>query len=426
MEFYNVQMELLRGQCTLSVRHLQPGSKAALDRIVNRDFDRCWQPQFSTKHGGPLSCPQSTHVVSRFLQFSMAGFMGLGPFGGPPSNLYDGFGTETRLRIPLAFGAMFAIVPSPWLAGFLRKRRHRRAGCCRSCGYDLRASRATCPECGTPRSDAPPRNSWIIPFSVEGAFILLIACLICSPAAKFITSQRQLARQFDACRKLKSAIYYPTEEQSEAKACEAVMEGADPNLHVVDMTALCWACRDGHARLAMLLLSKGADPNLRSSWRRLPPLFYAVESQNAGVVHALLLAGASTINPPDQANCLLSLALRNTDKRVFVELLEAGADANLEESEGRPFFLTVAERLRGKDLRRVIGFYQRDTPVHLLQIAAHNDYRAAFNLISAGVDPEAADANGRSALDVFRSEVPPKFYAHIWESVAQALKAAEQ
>ena len=46
---------------------------------------------------------------------------------------------------------LFAILPLAWLPGVTRRgRRHRRAGLCSECGYDLRASAERCPECGTP------------------------------------------------------------------------------------------------------------------------------------------------------------------------------------------------------------------------------------------------------------------------------------
>jgi len=55
------------------------------------------------------------------------------------------------LRLPYwLFVTLFAIAPARWLllSGWLSRRRRRRLGLCLYCGYDLRASGATCPECG--------------------------------------------------------------------------------------------------------------------------------------------------------------------------------------------------------------------------------------------------------------------------------------
>ena len=100
---------------------------------------------------------QATHAMLK-PSWSLAGIQATYATNGNSVQTFD-------VRVPhwmllLATG----ILPAVYL---LRRRRWHwdsrvRSGLCGNCGYDLRASRDLCPECGTPATAAPPRDllSW--------------------------------------------------------------------------------------------------------------------------------------------------------------------------------------------------------------------------------------------------------------------------
>ncbi|GEM_PF-6157584 len=51
--------------------------------------------------------------------------------------------------LPLCFLLLTLVLPVLWLNSYVKKQRRLKHRLCLACGYDLRASKERCPECGT-------------------------------------------------------------------------------------------------------------------------------------------------------------------------------------------------------------------------------------------------------------------------------------
>lgn len=73
----------------------------------------------------------------------------------------NGIVAFTQIVVPWWFLlACVSLSPLRWVVPLVRRLRRvrnmRYQGCCRRCGYDLRATPTRCPECGTPTAELEP------------------------------------------------------------------------------------------------------------------------------------------------------------------------------------------------------------------------------------------------------------------------------
>ncbi|MCH8852189.1 MAG: hypothetical protein IID41_05995 [Planctomycetes bacterium] len=119
----------------------------------------CWGISYKAQTGAFVTVIYGSLIIANHdapISADAAGWHSLGDFtfftemGWPAAFRYPNFPGDWEVWMPLwiptvVFG--FSAAPLCWPV-FLRRKR-KKLGLCLKCGYDLRASKERCPECGT-------------------------------------------------------------------------------------------------------------------------------------------------------------------------------------------------------------------------------------------------------------------------------------
>lgn len=164
-----------------------------------------------------------------------------------------------------------------------------------------------------------------------------------------------------------------------------------------------WA---GEAKVAELLLDRGADVNARHLEGGSTPLHYAVTTNHPEVVKILIARGADVHATYRSGSTPLHLAANRGFERVAQMLLDRGAKVNAIDQAGARPLDEAAWRGNTGMLRLLIqaGAGVKDanaktgeTALHLAASKGH--YEAVEILLEAGADAAARDATGATVLD---------------------------
>lgn len=165
---------------------------------------------------------------------------------------------------------------------------------------------------------------------------------------------------------------------------QLIKEGGDINeVHPVFGTPLNQAIEQrNELDFIAFLLKVGADPNLTGKALRSPPLYKAIGSRRVDLVQLLLEAGARVKSEdPDNRDNVLQHAIRIGNVEIARLLIKAGADPN------------------GKVVERN-GV--RENPILIKSFPSYysDPHEMMFLMLEAGADPNVTDKEGRSALHV--------------------------
>lgn len=174
--------------------------------------------------------------------------------------------------------------------------------------------------------------------------------------------------------------------------------GEDVNAAQGDgMTALHWAARDGDVELVRMLLAAGANVRATTRLAGYTPLLMASELGHAGVIGALLAAGADAKRETASGVTALMFASASGQADAVQALIAGGADVNAAEpTHGETALMFAAAHSRTAAIRALIAAganVDAETLVVSLKNAPLSPEEQAYLAVIAGArGPAAAQA----------------------------------
>ena len=160
------------------------------------------------------------------------------------------------------------------------------------------------------------------------------------------------------------------------------------------ITPLHRAAETGRLAIVQFLIAKGADIDARTNDGD-TPLLLALNSDHEEAAQMLLVSGADVKVTNKHATTPLHLAAGHGHMRLVREVLERGAALNARDGRGRTPAEMAMEEKRTKLVRFLVD---RGTEVGIHLAAYLGDVGRVEQLLESGVDVDAKDADGKTAL----------------------------